>query len=171
MKRWLRISEVIDKLNTSIGIFFSWATLLLIVVVCADVIRRLFFDQTAAWIFELEWHLFALIFMFGASFTFLKDQHVRVDVFYSNFIKKDKAWVNIFGILFLLLPWCFIIVYWSLQYAIESYQFNEGSPNPNGIPIWWPIKFVIPLSFALLSLQGLSELIKNMAAIRQPKMN
>lgn len=164
-----RFSEIIDKLNQAIGRGISWCTFVLMIIVCLDVGRRLIFNQTAAWILEAEWHLFALIFLMGAGYTFLHDRHVRVDVFYSTMSIKDKAWVNIIGIVLLLLPWCTFLIYWSMHYAWQSYDIGESSPNPNGLPAWWPIKFVIPLGLGLLAAQGLSELAKNILHLNQYK--
>lgn len=169
MKGLQRFANTIDRLNETIGKGISWATFFLMVVVCIDVVRRLIFKKTAAWILELEWHLFAILFLLGAGYTFLHNRHVRVDVFYSKMNKRDKAWVNIIGILVLLLPWCSVLIYWSIHYAWQSFAMSEGSPNPNGLTVWWPIKFMIPVGMCLLAAQGLSELAKNIIQLDQQK--
>ena len=167
MNRLHNFSRQIDALNSWVGRKISWLTVILIIVVCLDVLRRKFFSQTEAWIIELESHLFALLFLFGAAYTFLHDRHVRVDVFYSKQSKKEKAWTNIGGIVLLLFPWCCLLIYWSIHYAWQSFLMGEGSPNPNGLPALYLIKFAIPLAIFLLLLQGISELIKSMLIIRE----
>jgi len=165
MNKWLKFSKAIDGVNNWIGRKVSWLTVLLILVVCLDVLRRKLFSQTEAWITELECHLFALLFLFGAAYTFLNDRHVRVDVFFSKQSKKDKAWINIAGIILLLFPWCSILIYWGIHYAWQSFLVGEGSPNPNGLPALYLIKFAIPVAIFLLLLQGISELIKSILII------
>ncbi len=162
-----QISKKIDALNNWVGRTISWLTVLLILVVCLDVLRRKLFSQTEAWITELECYLFALLFLFGAGYTFLHDRHVRVDVFFANQSKKDKAWTNIAGIILLLLPWCGILIYWGIHYAWQSFLVGEGSPNPNGLPALYLMKFAIPIALFLLLLQGLSELIKSILIVSE----
>jgi len=163
--RLLQFSKYIDQLNDWIGRKVSWLTVILIIVVCLDVLRRKLFSQTEAWITELECHLFALLFLLGAGYTFLHNRHVRVDVFYAKQSKKDKAWINISGIVLLLIPWCSILIYWGVHYAWQSFLVGEGSPNPNGLPALYLIKFMIPISIGLLLLQGFSELIKSILIV------
>ena len=165
MKTILTITKGIDRFNERIGSKISWITFFLMLLVCLDVLRRLLFNQTEAWILELEWHFFALLFLFGAGYTFLHNRHVRVDVFYARQSKKDRAWVNLAGIILLLLPWTLILIYWSFHYAWQSYLLGEGSPNPNGLPNWYLIKFAIPVGLIFLLLQALSELGKSILTI------
>jgi len=156
----------IDRINNWIGSAVSWLIPALMILVGFDVVRRQLFNQTDAWILELEWHLFALVFLFGAGYTFLHDRHVRVDVFYSEQKPRDKAWVNIAGIICLLIPWVLILMYWSTHYAWQSFEIGEGSPNPNGLPARYLIKFAIPVGLFLLLLQGISELAKSILVIK-----
>ncbi|PHL00503.1 hypothetical protein CGL56_00590 [Neolewinella marina] len=131
--------------------------ILLIILVVVDVLLRWFFSLTAAWVIELEWHLFSLIFLLGIPYALQQDRHVRVDLFYEKFSPADKRLVNLVGGLIFLLPWAVVLLYFSTQYAYESWLSAEGSPNPNGIPRYFPIKAVVPFSAALLILQGLAE--------------
>lgn len=169
MKALERFTQIIDRLNENIGKAVAWCTFFLMLVVCFDVIRRFLVNETAAWILELEWHLFALVFLLGAGYTFLHDRHVRVDVFYSKMSERDKSITNIAGIVILLLPWCALLLYRSWQYAWQSFVIGEGSPNPNGLPALWLIKFAIPLGILLLALQALSELGKNILRLQATK--
>ena len=167
MMKLQQLSKAIDSLNNWVGRKISWLSVVLIFVVCLDVLRRKLFSQTEAWITELESHLFALLFLFGAGYTFLHDRHVRVDVFFAKLSKKEKAWTNIAGIVLLLFPWCLLLIYWGIHYAWQSYLVSEGSPNPNGLPALYLIKLAIPLALSLLLLQGVSELIKSILIISE----
>ncbi len=105
---------------------------------------------------ELEWHLFGLIFLLGAGYAFRHDRHVRVDLFYAKFSAKDKALVNLFGGLILLIPWTAILIYVSFEYA--TIAIGEGSPDPGGLPARYIIKFAITAGMVLLFLQGLASI-------------
>lgn len=150
------IERVVSFLGRAAGLL----NLLLIVLVVADVLLRWFFSLTAAWVIELEWHLFSLIFLLGIPYALQQDRHVRVDLFYERFRPRDQRLVNIVGTLVFLLPWSVVLFYTSWQYAAEAWVAGEGSPNPNGIPYYFPIKAVVPLAAALLFLQGGAEIWK-----------
>lgn len=162
MKSWLlKISTFIDRMNRKIGESVSWLTLALVVLVCIDVMLRYLFSRSYAWLTELEWHLFALIFLLSAGYAVLLDKHVRVDLFYSKFTKKDQCLVDFAGGLLFLLPWSAVLIYFSFTYALDSYRLQESSNDPGGLPILYLIKFAVPLSLILLLLQGVSEIIKS----------
>ncbi len=166
MKQLTNISSFIDKINNWIGEKVSWLSVCLILVVCLDVLRRKLFNQTEAWITELECFLFALIFLLGAGYTFLHNRHVRVDVFYAKQSAIEKAWINLAGIVLLLFPWLIFIFYWSIHYAWQSFLMKEGSPNPDGLPALYLMKFTISIGLFLLFLQGVSEAIKSILIIK-----
>ncbi|SNS93666.1 TRAP-type mannitol/chloroaromatic compound transport system, small permease component [Ekhidna lutea] len=157
---------LIDKLNSAIGKGVSWLTLVLVLVIVIDVILRYSLSITSAASFEMEWHLFAAIFLLGAAFTLKNDKHVRVDVFYHNFSDKTKAWVNLIGTLTLLLPFCGVALWESLSFVQSSYQLGETSPQPGGLPARWVIKSTIPAGFLLLGLQGISLILSSYKTIR-----
>lgn len=159
---------VIDKLIKQIGTLVSWLTLQLVLVIVTDVLLRYALNMTSAASFELEWHLFALIFMLGASYTLQQDKHVRVDVFYHRFSEKNKAWVNAIGTALLLLPFCAIAFWESLSFVESSFLFKETSPDPGGLPARYLVKSSIPVGFFLLGLQGISELLKSVTIIFKP---
>ena len=146
----------IDRLNLIIGKAVSWLTLLLVLVIVVDVSLRYAFNITSAASTELEWHLFGIIFLISAAYTFQQDGHVRVDVFYDRFSAKTKAWVNVVGTLFLLFPFCGIVFLESLSFVNSSFQLQETSPQPGGLPARWLIKSAIPVGLLLLLLQGIS---------------
>ncbi|MGB3799893.1 MAG: TRAP transporter small permease subunit, partial [Lewinella sp.] len=151
-----------------IGRAVGWLNIVLIVVVVVDVTLRWFLSLTAAWVIELEWHLFALIFLLGIPYALQQDRHVRVDLFYEGFSARDKGLVNLVGATLFLIPWAVVLLYTSAHYAYESWLGGEGSPNPNGIPYFFPIKSVVPLAAALLILQGLAEAWRAARQLDQP---
>lgn len=157
---------IIDRLIKHIGQVVSWLTLLLVLVIVIDVFLRYVFNTTTAASFELEWHLFAAIFLLGAAYTLQNDKHVRVDVFYHRFSERGKAWVNFIGTLFLLLPLCCVAFWESLSFVSSSYSVLETSPDPGGLPARFVIKSSIPLGFFLLGLQGINESLKSFKKIR-----
>ena len=151
------IEHIVSVLGRGAGLL----NLVLIVLVVADVLLRWFFSITAAWVIELEWHLFSLIFLLGIPYAMQQDRHVRVDLFYERFGKRDKRLVDIIGTLIFLLPWSVVLFYTSWQYAADAWSAGEGSPNPNGIPYFFPIKAVVPFAAALLFLQGIAVIWKS----------
>jgi TRAP-type mannitol/chloroaromatic compound transport system permease small subunit len=160
----------IEKISEMVGRAASWLTTLLVLLVCFDVMRRWLINDTEAWIMELEWHIFALIFLMGAAYSLKHDKHVRVDLFYASFSERDKAWVNLVGALIFLIPWCVIIVIFSWQYAAESLHIGESSPDPGGLPARYLIKFAIPLATFLLLLQGIAEILKAILILQKKEM-
>lgn len=154
-----RLSSAIGRINEWVGRGISWFTTLLVVLVCFDVITRYLFNETDAWVMELEWHLFALIFLLGAGYTLKHDRHVRVDLFYARFSPKNKALVDLVGGLFFLIPWCLLILFFSFQYAMVSFKIGETSPDPGGLPARYLIKFSIAAGVFLLLIQAVATVI------------
>ena len=114
---------------------------------------------------ELEWHLFAIIFLVGAAYTLKYDRHVRVDVLYMKFKPKTKAWVNFLGSLIFLLPVCLIGIWSSKNFVMNSFLIGEGSPDPGGLPARYILKAVIPIGFFLLLLQGMALSFRSLIEI------
>ena len=180
LKFFEQVSGAIDRVNESVGRLVAWFTTLLVGLVCFDVIVRLIYSTLQrnwlpdlewsivgqAWIMELEWHFFALIFLLGAGYAFKHDKHVRVDLFYSKFSKRDKALVNLIGNIIFLIPWCVVIIIVSFQYAWRSYKIGETSPDPGGLPALYVIKFIISAGLFLLLLQAISSTIQQALAYR-----
>ncbi len=135
----------------------------------ANAMIRYAFDLSSnAWL-ELQWYLFAVVVMFGASYTLQKNEHVRVDVFFMQLSPKQQAWVDIIGGVLFLLPACAVIGYYSWPFFLDSWMRNETSTNAGGL-IRWPVKFIVPLGFFLLFMQGLSEIIKRIAVLEGLKV-
>lgn len=161
-------SKMIDSINSWIGKAVAWLTFVLVLLICTDVALRYIFSFSQAGFYELEWHLFAAIFLLGAAYTLRYDKHVRVDVFYTRFSTRTKAWVNLIGTFIFLLPFCFVIMYTSVPFVSDSYAILESSPDPGGLPYRFIIKSTIPIGFGLLLLQGLSEILKSIGIILKP---
>jgi TRAP-type mannitol/chloroaromatic compound transport system permease small subunit len=152
----IAIVSFIDGFMEKVGRLVSWSALALMLVVCGDVLLRYLFSLSYVASRELEWHLFALLFLLGAGYTLKHDKHVRVDVFYQGFPPRLKAAINVAGCLLLLFPGCFLVIKTSLPSVIQAWQIGEGSPDPGGIPARYLIKAVLPLGFALIAVQGFS---------------
>ena len=138
---------------------------MVVVVVFVDVVMRYVFNTSFVFTQELEWHLFAFIFLMGAGYTLLKDGHVRVDIFYQSMSPKSQAWINLLGVLFFLVPGCIMIIATSLSFVSNSWSVMEGSPDPGGIPYRFLLKACIPAGFILVLLQGFSLGIKSLLVI------
>ncbi|MFA5520433.1 MAG: TRAP transporter small permease subunit [Castellaniella sp.] len=162
MKLLLRLSALIDALNTWVGRSVTWLTLIVVLISATNaVIRKVFHVSSNAWL-ELQWYLFGAIFLLAAGYTFLKNEHVRVDVLSQRFPRRTQVWIEVLGIIFFLLPACLLVFWLALPFFYESFILFEKSSNTGGL-IRWPVKLLIPLGFALLILAGLSHLIKCIA--------
>lgn len=151
------VTRWIDGINEWLGrVLVAWVTLLLVAVVFVDVVMRYAFKTSFVLTQELEWHIFAFIFLIGAGYTLLKDGHVRVDVIYQRLNPKAKAWINFIGVIFFLIPGCIMVILTSWKFTYNSWTILEGSPDPGGIPWRFLIKGTIPLGFFLVLLQGIS---------------
>jgi TRAP-type mannitol/chloroaromatic compound transport system permease small subunit len=150
------LCRCIDNLNAWVGWVVAWVTLGLVLVVFTDVVMRYVFRTSFVFTQELEWHLFAFIFLIGGGYTLLQDGHVRVDIIYQKLGFKARAWVNLLGVLLLLIPGCLLIIITSWKFVYQSWSILEGSPDPGGIPLRFLLKACIPAGFMLLLLQGLS---------------
>lgn len=146
----------IDSTNEAVGRFVSWISLLLVLVVFVDVVMRYLFKTSFVFVQELEWHLFAFIFLIGAGYTLLHDGHVRVDIIYQRLSLKGRAWVNLIGVIFFLIPGCWLVIATSWKFVGNSFSMLEGSPDPGGIPYRFIVKGTMTVGYALLLLQGLS---------------
>jgi TRAP-type mannitol/chloroaromatic compound transport system permease small subunit len=155
----LSLSKYIDALNERIGLGISWALLLAVLICSGNAIVRYSFNISSnAWL-EIQWYLFGAIFLLAASYTLRRNEHVRIDVIVGRFSKRTQAWVDVFGFIFFLLPATLLILYFAVPFAMESVRNQEVSSNAGGL-IVWPAKILIPIGFLLLTLQGISELIK-----------
>ncbi len=155
----------IDALNEKVGQGVSWLTTVLVLVVVFDVFTRYVLNASMVAVQELEWHLFAVIFLLGAAYTLKHDKHVRVDVIYARQSPKVKAWINLLGMVLCLLPFCAVVVWASWGFVESSFSVSEGSENPGGLPARSVLKACIPVSFVLLFLQGIAEALRSVLVI------
>lgn len=159
------VLRITGKIIDVLGNFCSLLMVLMIMNVFYDVIMRYFFNDVSIGMQELEWHLFAAMFMFGIAYTFKEDGHVRVDIFYDTMSARNKALVNIFGSLVLALPITLFILYYSWDYTFEAYQMGEGSGDPGGLPHRWIVRSVIPLSSIFLMLSIFHVLVTQLQVL------
>jgi TRAP-type mannitol/chloroaromatic compound transport system permease small subunit len=152
---------LLEKINVAVGKAVSWLTLILVLLFTYDVLTRYFFNFTKVWVTEMEWHLYALIFLLAAGYTLKEDRHVRVDLWYAKQNETRKAWVNLIGGILFLLPWCLVVIWTSFDYSAVSFHQNEGSPNPGGLPFRFIIKGAITLGFILVLLQGIAHILQS----------
>ena len=150
------LSRWIDSLNEWVGRGVAWVTLGLVLVIFVDVVMRYLFNTSFVFTQELEWHLFAFIFLIGAGYTLLHDGHVRVDIIYQRLGLKGRAWINLLGVIFFLIPGCLMVMITSWKFVANSFMIMEGSPDPGGIPFRFIVKGCLPAGFLLLLIQGIS---------------
>ena len=160
----LNLASKIDAFTEYTGRCTSSLVIILTLLVGYDVSMRYLFNSGSIAIQELEWHIFSIIFLLGSAYTLKHNEHVRLDIFYNSRFLDDKirAWLDILGVLLILLPFCLLIIFSSLPFVIQSYIHNEISPDPGGLTARWLIKAVIPLSFFLLLIQGVADVLKNL---------
>jgi TRAP-type mannitol/chloroaromatic compound transport system permease small subunit len=159
---FITLSRLIDGLNEKIAGAVSWA-LLAAVLICAGnaLIRYTLNTSSNAWL-EIQWYLYAAMFMLASAYTLKRDEHVRIDVVVGRFSRRTQVWIDLFGYALFLLPICLLILWYGIPFAQISLQSQEMSSNAGGL-IVWPAKLLVPVGFALLVLQGISEIIKRIA--------
>jgi TRAP-type mannitol/chloroaromatic compound transport system permease small subunit len=165
-----RLSQLIDRLNERIGATIQWLALVLVVVGAANALLR-YGTRYTGWslssnaYLDLQWYIFSLIFLLGAAYGLNHDVHVRVDVLYSRLGEKARAWIDLAGTVLFLIPFCLVMLWVSVEPVRSSWAIREASPDPGGLPRY-PIKAVILVSFLLLALQGLSQVVKQIDVLR-----
>ena len=155
------LARQIDRFQDRFGRGVSWIMLLMVLVVFFDVIMRYAFNKSSVFTQELEWHLFGVVYMLGAGYTMLYDEHVRVDIVYSRWSPRKKAWSDFVLYFVFFYPSAIMVMVTSWPFVRDSYKVLEGSPDPGGIPYRFLLKSVIIVGFALLTLQAISQTIKN----------
>ena len=156
MEKLKRLISICDKLNEWVGsVVVSSAVFLFIGVIFSNVVMRYVFNTSFVFMAELEWHVFAFVFLMGAGFTLLHDGHVRVDIFYSMMGKKMQAWINVIGVIILLIPSCYLVLTTAIPWVIDAYKVKETSIDPGGIPARFIIKAALPAGYFLMLVQGI----------------
>jgi len=161
----LNLSRAIDTVNRSVGRTVSWLVLVAVLISAINaVIRKVFGISSNSWL-ELQWVLFSVIFLVGASWTLLDNEHIRIDIVNNLLPRRIRGAIEVIGHAFFLLPFTIVILVTSLPFFLASYRINEQSGNAGGLP-QWPAKSLVFIGFAFLLAQGLSELIKRVAVMR-----
>lgn len=164
MRPLLAVSAAIDQINEKIGYICNLLVLIACLVSAGNAMVRYAFDVSSNGWLEAQWYMFAIIVMFGASYTFKRNEHVRVEIFYLFLSERGQLWLDLVGTFVFLIPACMLLAYLSWPFFMQAYSVGEMSGNAGGL-IRWPIKLVIPAGFAMLALQGVSEVIKRAAAL------
>ena len=158
----LSLSRLIDKISTRIGKLTMWLILATTLISAGNAIVRKAFDMSSNALLEIQWYLFAAVFLLSAGYGFLKNSHVRIDFISSKLSYRARNWIDVVGIVAVLMPFCLIMIALSWPLFTKALASGEMSQNTGGL-IRWPVYGLVPLGFALLLLQGVSELIKRVA--------
>ncbi|WP_334187267.1 TRAP transporter small permease subunit [Noviherbaspirillum sp.] len=162
MKPLLKLSNIIDVVNNRIGQGLMWLILAAVLISAGNAFVRKIFGVSSNAYLEVQWYLFAAVFMLGAGYTFLKNAHVRIDFVSSRLSARTRSWIDIVGIIAFLLPLCWLLITLSWPLFVNAWESGEVSGNAGGL-VRWPVYLLIPVGMALLLAQGLSELIKRFA--------
>jgi TRAP-type mannitol/chloroaromatic compound transport system permease small subunit len=160
----LKLSRAIDYVNDRFGEIANWLVLFACLISAGNAASRYAFSASSnAWL-EVQWYMFAGMVLLGGPYTLKLNEHVRVDLLYSAVSERVRIWIDIIGCLLFLLPICVILIYFTWPWFAESWRIDETSSNAGGL-IRWPVKLLLPVGFALMALQGVSELIKRIEAL------
>ena len=158
-KASLVIAERIERVIDLFGKVASWLTLSIVLLIVVNVILRYSMSLGSVWAQELEWHLLAAMILFGISFSLLRGDNVRVDLFYANYTPQKKYIVDLVSAILTIIIAVFFVKL-SINYVWQSFSIGEVSPDPGGIPMRWLVKSLIPIGFSLLALQGFAEMLR-----------
>lgn len=158
----LKLSAWIDTLNTKVGKLTTWLILITTLISAGNAIVRKMFDTSSNALLEVQWYIFAGVFLLGAAYGLLQNSHVRIDFISSRLSARTRNWIDVVGIVVALIPFCVLSIYLSWPLFVQAYQSGEMSQNAGGL-IRWPAYALIPAGFFLLMLQGISEMIKRLA--------
>ncbi len=160
MSKLLKAEDLLNRFSDWVGYFSALLLILLLANVFYDVILRYVFNDVSIGMQEMEWHLYAMIFLFGVAYGLKSDGHVRVDVFYERLSVRGRALVDIIGTLVFLLPFCFLVAGYGIGFAAEAYDINEMSGDPGGLPYRWVIKAMISLSFICVIISSFGFMLR-----------
>jgi len=161
----LKLSQLIDWISERVGKGAFWLILLMTVISAGNAVVRFVFNYSSNGLLEIQWYLFAAVFLLCSPYTLQKNEHVRIDVLSGKLSPRGLAVIDIIGTLFFLLPMVVLVLYLSIPLVADSYHISEMSANAGGL-IRWPVKILLPIGFTLLALQGISELIKRIAFLQ-----
>ena len=160
----LRLSRAIDWLNARFGVIANWLVLFAVLISAANAGSRYLFSVSSNSWLEIQWYMFGGMVLLGAPYTLKVNEHVRVDLIYGSASERVRIWIDIVGGFLFLLPICAILIYFTWPWFVDSWRIDEMSSNAGGL-VRWPVKLMLPVGFALLALQGVSEIIKRIAAL------
>jgi TRAP-type mannitol/chloroaromatic compound transport system permease small subunit len=161
----LKLSRLIDSISEFVGRWVAWLVLMAVLISALNAVVRKAFDTSSNAFLEIQWYLFAAIFLLAAGYTMLRQEHVKIDVILHRFTRATQVKIEMFGIVVFLFPFVFAVVDLVFPLVIRAYTSGEMSSNAGGL-IRWPVFALVPLGFALLGLQGVSELIKRIAFLK-----
>ena len=164
MRALLAYSRVVDWFNTQLAVVADWLVLLAAVISAGNAASRYLFSESSNGWLEIQWYMFAGMVLLGAPYTLKMNEHVRVDLVYGMVSERTQIWIDIIGGILFLLPICIILTYFTWPWFVESWLQNEQSSNAGGL-IRWPVKLLLPLGFCMMAVQGISEIIKRIAAL------
>ena len=164
MKFLLALSRRIDWLNEQFGVAANWLVLLSCLISAGNAASRYLFNESSNGWLEVQWYMLAGMVLFGGPYALKMNEHVRVDLVYGMVSERTRIWIDIVGGVLFLLPICLILIYFTWPWFVESWRIWEASSNAGGL-LRWPVKLMLPVGFALMALQGISELIKRIAAL------
>ena len=165
MTSLLSISRLIDRLSELLGRWVAWLVLAAVLISAGNAAIRKAFNTSSNAYLEIQWYLFAAVFLLAAGYTMLRQEHVRIDVISGRFSKRTQIWIDIIGICAFLFPFVVVVIGLSMPLVLKAYHSGEMSSNAGGL-IRWPVFALLPIGFSLLGLQGLPELIKRIAFLR-----
>ena len=165
MRALLKLSNAVDWLNAQVGKWVIWLILGSTIISAINALVRKIFNTSSNAYLEVQWYLFAGAFLLAAGYTLLNGEHVKIDVVSSHLSKRKQIWIDIIGFTFFLMPMCMIILWFGTPFFLQGFRSGEMSSNAGGL-IRWPVYALMPIGFALLMLQGLSELVKRIAFLR-----
>ena len=165
MNSLLAFSRFVDRWDERLGHLLYWLILATVIISAGNAVVRKAVNWSSNGLLEIQWYLFSAVFLLGAGYTLLRNEHVRIDVIAGRLSKRAQAWIDIIGSIFFLLPMAIVIGWLAWPLFVDSFQRNEVSTNAGGLIIW-PARLLVPIGFAILALQGISELIKRIAFLR-----
>lgn len=154
------LARRIDRAQDAFGRGLAWLMLLMVLVVFSDVVMRYAISRTFVFTQELEWYIFAVAYLMAGGYVMLWDEHVRVDILYSRWSPRKKAWADFILLFVFFFPSAFLIIFTAWPFVRNAWSVWEGSPDPGGIPGRWALKTVIILAFVVMVIQGFSEAVK-----------
>jgi TRAP-type mannitol/chloroaromatic compound transport system permease small subunit len=166
MQPLLALSRLIDRFTTAVGKAVMWLILASIIISAGNAVIRKIAPQYAsnAWL-EAQWYLFGAAFMGAAAYTLAQNEHIRIDIFYGTRSRRTQHWIDLFGHVFFLMPFVVLMTFMLVPYAQQAYRIGQVSTNAGGLIIW-PARAILAAGFAMLILQGISEIIKKIAVMQ-----